>query len=122
MAGGLLSRSRAARLFLAKLSGLTSDGHQFLGGSFMNMPATKMPTVMMAPWTRMKSRTEVGESVPTPAPVEKPPTARMNGTEPYAQPPLTNPVRQPFFSGYHLATMLIALEYTIPEPMPPSAA
>src|SRR5882757_8340625 len=108
MAGGLLSRSRAARLFLAQLSGLTSDGHQFLGGSFMNMPATKMPTVMMAPWTRMKSRTEVGESVPTPAPVEKP--------------PLTNPMRQPFFSGYHLATMLIALEYTIPEPMPPSAA
>ncbi len=38
------------------------------------------------------------------------PMMKMNGTAPYAQPPFTNPVRQPFFSGYHFATMLMALE------------
>jgi hypothetical protein len=46
----------------------------------------------------------------------------MNGTDPWAQPLLTNPVCQPFLFGYHLATILMQLEYTIPEPMPPSTA
>jgi len=88
----------------------------------MNQPAMPMPTVMMMPWVRMNTFTVWGLRLPTPPPVMNPPTTRMNGTEPYAQPPFTNPVRQPFFSGYHLATMLMALEYTIPEPMPPSTA
>ena len=81
-----------------------------------------MPTVMMMAWTQMKVLTPDGLRVPTPPPVLNPPMTRMNGTAPYAQPPLTKPVRQPFRSGYHLATMLMQLEYTMPEPMPPSTA
>jgi hypothetical protein len=42
-----------------------------------------MPTVMMMPWTRMKCWTaEADRMLPTPPPVAKPPTARMNGTDP----------------------------------------
>src|SRR5579875_505148 len=108
--GGFHAKSRAVRFALAQLSGSTCSGHQFLGGSFISIPAMKMPTVMIAPWIRMNSFTAEGVRLPTPAPVLNPPTARMNGTEPYAQPPLTNPVRQPFLSGYHFATMLMQLE------------
>src|SRR5215469_3093381 len=60
--------------------------------------------------------------LPAPDPVDAAPMPMMNGTARYAQPPLTNPVRHPFLSGYHLATMLMQLEYTMPEPMPPSTA
>src|SRR5579863_3001300 len=99
-----------------------SLGHQFFGGSFRNTPARTMPTVMMMPWTMMKCFAADGLMTTAPPPELNPPIATMNGTAPYAQPPLTNPVRQPFFSGYHFATMLMALEYTMPEPMPPSTA
>ncbi len=45
---------------------------------------------------------------------------KMNGSDPYAKPPLTKPVRAPRRSGNHLPTMLMHVAYTSPAPMPPT--
>ena len=69
-----------------------------------------MTTVMMIPCTMMYVLVVLGLIVVAPPWVEAAPMPMMKGTAPYAQPPLTKPMRQPFFSGYHFATMLMQLE------------
>src|ERR1044072_1490123 len=93
--------------------GSTSGGHQFAGGSRSTTPA---PSTMRNTSTPLTTRN--GTSGP-PSTVNR--KAMANGTEPYANAPVTTLTFAAVRSGNHFATVDEQVAYTRPAPVPLSS-